>query len=81
VSVRVLIADDFELVRDGIEIAPESHPEIEVVGTGEDGREAISRARELRPAVVVLDLRISRHGGWRRWTRSASSFRTSGSGF
>ena len=62
-GVRVLIADDFALVRDGIEIALESHPEIDVVGTAEDGREAISRARELNAAVVVLDLRMSRHGG------------------
>ena len=62
-SVRVLIADDFELVREGIEIAFESHPEIEVVGHAEDGREAVERARELRPDVIVLDLRMSGHGG------------------
>jgi DNA-binding NarL/FixJ family response regulator len=63
VSVRVLIADDFVLVRNGIEIALESDPGIEVVGTAEDGREAISQARTLRPAVVVLDLGMPHHGG------------------
>ncbi len=62
-SVRVLIADDFELVREGIGVALESHPEIEVVGHAEDGREAVSRARALRPDVIVLDLRMSGHGG------------------
>jgi two-component system NarL family response regulator len=63
VSVRVLIADDFVLVRDGIELVLSSHPEIEVVGTAEDGHEAIWRARELAADVVVLDLRLSRNGG------------------
>ena len=62
-SVRVLIADDFALVRDGIEIALESHPEIAVVGAAEDGRQALSRARELHPDVVLLDLRMPGHGG------------------
>lgn len=62
-SVRVLIADDFELAREGIGIALGSHPEIEVVGHAGDGREAVERARELRPDVVVLDLRMSGHGG------------------
>ena len=61
--IRVLIADDFALVRDGIELALSSHPEIEVVGTAEDGREAIRKARQLCPAVVVLDLGMPRHGG------------------
>jgi DNA-binding NarL/FixJ family response regulator len=63
VGVRVLIADDFELVREGISSALESHPEIEVVGHAADGREAVERARELRPDVIVLDLRMSGHGG------------------
>jgi DNA-binding NarL/FixJ family response regulator len=63
VSVRALIADDFELAREGIAIALESHPEIEVVGHAEDGREAVARARELSPDVVVLDLRMAAHGG------------------
>lgn len=61
--IRVLIADDFELAREGIAIALSSHPEIEVVGHAEDGREAVERARELSPDVVVLDLRMAGQGG------------------
>jgi DNA-binding NarL/FixJ family response regulator len=61
--IRVLIADDFELAREGIAIALSSNPDIEVVGHATDGREAVERARELSPDVVVLDLRMAGHGG------------------
>jgi NarL family two-component system response regulator LiaR len=61
--IRVLIADDYELAREGIALALGSHPEIEVVGCAEDGREAVERARELGPDIVVLDLRMAGHGG------------------
>ena len=62
-TVRVLVADDFELMREGIESALESDPRIEVVGHAADGREAVERAREVDPDVVVLDLRMAPHGG------------------
>jgi len=62
-AVRVLVADDYELVRDGVRIALESDPGIEVVGDAEDGRQALQRARELSPDIVVLDLRMSGQGG------------------
>ena len=62
-SVRVLIADDFALFREGVASALEAHPEIEIVGHAADGREAVERARELRPDVIVLDLRMPEHGG------------------
>jgi DNA-binding NarL/FixJ family response regulator len=62
-SVRVLIADDFELVRAGIESALRADPEIEVVSHASDGREALEQARRLRPDVVILDLRMSGQGG------------------
>jgi len=59
----VLIADDFVLLRGGVEAALRSHPGIEVVGHAENGVEAVSRARELRPDVLMLDLRMGAHGG------------------
>ncbi len=61
--IRVLVADDFELVRQGVENALAGHPEIEVVGHAADGLEAVERAWRLQPDVLILDLRMSEHGG------------------
>ena len=61
--MRVLIADDFELLRDGIEAALESHDGIEVVGRIGNGLEAVERALILCPDVLMLDLRMGVHGG------------------
>jgi DNA-binding NarL/FixJ family response regulator len=62
-AYRVLIADDFELLREGIASVLEASGEIEVVGHAENGLEAVERARELRPDVLMLDLRMAGHGG------------------
>jgi two-component system NarL family response regulator len=62
-SVRVLIVDDFALMRDGIAAALDVDPEIDVVGLAADGTEAFELTRELAPDVVVLDLRMSEQGG------------------
>ncbi len=63
VNIRVLIVDDFSLVREGIANALAEHPEIEVVGRAADGREALERGHELHPDVVLLDLGMPEHGG------------------
>jgi len=63
VAYRVLIADDFALMREGIRAALESNDGIEVVGQAENGLEAVERAQELRPDVLILDLRMGDHGG------------------
>ncbi|HET6829863.1 MAG TPA: response regulator transcription factor [Solirubrobacterales bacterium] len=62
-TVRVLVVDDFALMRDGIAAALAADPEIEVVGLAADGLEAFELAREREPDVVVLDLRMAEHGG------------------
>jgi DNA-binding NarL/FixJ family response regulator len=55
-SFRILIADDHEVVRRGIRALLESRPGWEVSGEVEDGREAVERARETKPDLVLLDI-------------------------
>lgn len=56
--IRVLIADDQELVRSGYKAILSTYPDVEVVGMAKDGREAIELAQALRPDVVLMDIRM-----------------------
>jgi len=57
-SIRVLIVDDQELVRTGFGLFLETQTGLDVVGEAGDGEEAIQRVRELRPDVVLMDIRM-----------------------
>jgi DNA-binding NarL/FixJ family response regulator len=63
VSIRLLIVDDQELVRTGFRLFLDTQADLEVVGEAGDGQEAIERARQLRPDVVLMDIRMPRMDG------------------
>ena len=57
-TIRVLIADDQDLVRTGLQMILDAQPDIEVVATAADGREAVDLALRLRPDVCLFDIRM-----------------------
>ncbi len=61
--IRVLIADDQELVRRGMALILSIEPDMQVVGQARDGIEAVEIAQRLRPDVVMMDLHMPRKGG------------------
>ncbi|MGW3647257.1 response regulator [Streptomyces sp. NPDC000878] len=62
-SVRVLVVDDQRLIRDGIASLLSIRPGIEIVGTAVDGRDAVAKALELGPDVVLMDVRMPEMDG------------------
>ena len=57
-TIRVVVADDQGMVRSGFSILLNAQPDMEVVGEAVNGQEAIARAAELRPDVILMDVRM-----------------------
>ena len=62
-TVRIVVADDHEVVRSGFAEMLRTQPDFTVVGTAGDGAEAVRICRELRPDVIVMDVRMPRMDG------------------
>ena len=62
-KIRVLVADDHEVVRMGLSLLLSRHQELEVVGEAGSAHEAVAKARELSPHVVVMDIRMPGQSG------------------
>ncbi|MFD8426095.1 response regulator [Streptomyces coelicoflavus] len=62
-TIRVLIADDQMMVREGFSVLLNAMPDIEVAGEAVNGREAVAKVRELAPDVVLMDIRMPELNG------------------
>ena len=56
--IRVVIVDDNEVFREGLELVLGLHSDLKIVGSAEDGHDAAAVVRELRPDVVLMDYRL-----------------------
>lgn len=61
--IRVLLADDHTIVRQGLKLILSAHSDIEVVGEAANGNEAIELARKLTPDIIIMDVAMPEVGG------------------
>jgi len=76
--IRIVIADDHPIFRDGLRRLLEAEPDLKVVGEACDGAEAVKFTRQLKPDILLLDLAMPRHPGLEA-LREMSSGQTSNS--
>src|SRR5215475_2936503 len=62
-TVRIVIADDHPIFRDGLRRLLEAEQDLKVIGEGSDGAEAVKLARTLKPDIMLLDLAMPKHPG------------------
>jgi DNA-binding NarL/FixJ family response regulator len=62
-AARILVADDHEVVRQGVRAILQAHPDWEICGEAIDGREAIRLTKQLQPDVVVMDITMPHLSG------------------
>jgi len=60
---KILIAEDHAILREGLRSLLSSEPELEVIGEAEDGRQAISQAKQLKPHLILMDLSMPNLNG------------------
>jgi two-component system response regulator NreC len=61
--IRILIVDDHEMVRAGMRMLMDSIPDIEVIGEGANGEEALKLAHQLKPDVIIMDVTMPQMNG------------------
>ena len=61
--IRVLIADDHAIVREGLRYILEANADIQVVGEAADGRQAVAEAKKVKPRIVVMDIAMPKLNG------------------
>jgi DNA-binding NarL/FixJ family response regulator len=71
--IRILLADDHAVVRQGFKMILDAQPDMEIVGEAANGREAVELAEQLRPDVVVMDVAMPELNGIEATRRIASS--------
>jgi len=62
-KLRILLADDHKIVRDGLRLLIDGQPDMRVIGEAADGRETLIQARELKPDLVIMDLSMPHVNG------------------
>ena len=62
-KIKVLLADDHQIVREGFRVLLQNEPDLEIVGEAETGRQAVQLAEQLQPAVVVMDIAMPQLNG------------------
>jgi DNA-binding NarL/FixJ family response regulator len=62
-KVRVVLADDHAIIRDGLKLLVDAQPDMTVVGEAGDGRSAVAQAQELAPDVIVMDISMPQLNG------------------
>ncbi len=58
IKTRVLVVDDHKLFREGLKMLVDREADMEVIGEGENGQQALERARELRPDIILMDVKM-----------------------
>ncbi len=71
--IRIVIADDHPIFRDGLRRLLEAEPDLRVIGEASDGAEAVKLTRQLKPDILLLDLAMPRHPGLEALREMSSS--------